>query len=125
MDEESFRLPFEDGAMIRAKNKKASIPVKVWGPDPRCEAEYPRAIVITDPRIMQAMRQMMEGSGPKLFFPFPYTPEFLESFRNSPPELSGILRQNLRANAHFLSRARTERKSRSIMPENSSNSPSI
>jgi hypothetical protein len=87
MDEDSFRLPFEDGALIRAKNKKAYDFVKVWGPDPRSEAEYPSAIVVTDPKIMEAMRQMMEGPGPKIFYPFPYTPKFLESFRNSPPRI--------------------------------------
>jgi hypothetical protein len=30
------------------------------------------------------MRQMMEGSGPKIFSPFPITPEYLESWRNLP-----------------------------------------
>jgi hypothetical protein len=87
MDDDSFRLPFEDGALIRAKNKKAYDFVTVWGPDPRCETGYPTALGTPDPKIMEAMRQMMEGPGPKLFFPFPYTPEFLESFRNSPPRI--------------------------------------
>jgi hypothetical protein len=76
MDEDSFRLPFEDGAMIRAENKKACIPVKVWGPDPRSEAEYPSAIVVTDPKIMEGMRQMMEAPVPKIFSPLPITPKF-------------------------------------------------
>jgi hypothetical protein len=44
MDEDSFRLSFEDGAMIRCKYKKAYDFVTVWGPDPSCEAGYPSAL---------------------------------------------------------------------------------
>jgi hypothetical protein len=44
MDEDSFRLSFEDGAMIRCKYKKAYDFVTVWGPDPGCEAGYPSAL---------------------------------------------------------------------------------
>jgi len=44
MDDDSFRLTFEDGAMIRAKNKKSYDFVTVWGPDPSCEAGYPSAL---------------------------------------------------------------------------------
>ena len=67
MDEDSFRLTFEDGAMIRCKNMKSYDFVKVWGPDPRCETGYPTALGTPDPKIMEAMRQMMEGPGPKMF----------------------------------------------------------
>ncbi|MGH6822560.1 MAG: hypothetical protein ACRECP_03595 [Methylocella sp.] len=44
MDEDSFRLTFEDGAMIRCKYKKAYDFVKVWGPNPFCETGYPTAL---------------------------------------------------------------------------------
>ena len=81
MDEDSFRLNFEDGAMIRAKNKKAYDFVKVWGPDFGCETGYPTAIYLhmVDPEVMEAMRVMMEGPYPKIFSPLPLTPEQLKN----------------------------------------------
>ncbi|MGH6857403.1 MAG: hypothetical protein ACRECP_07140 [Methylocella sp.] len=44
MDEDSFRLTFEDGAMIRCKYEKSYDFVTVSGPDPTCEAGYPSAL---------------------------------------------------------------------------------
>ncbi|MGO9721169.1 MAG: hypothetical protein ACLPOA_11405, partial [Methylocella sp.] len=81
MDEDSFRLNFEDDAMIRAKNKKAYDFVTVYGPDPRCETGYPTAIYLhmVDPEVMEAMRVMMEGPYPKIFSPLPLTPEQLKN----------------------------------------------
>ncbi|MGH6837661.1 MAG: hypothetical protein ACREDT_02435 [Methylocella sp.] len=82
MDDDSFRLAFKDGAMIRCTNKKSYDFVTVWGPDPRCETGYPTALGTPDPKIMEGMRQMIEGPGPKLFFPFPLTPQFVQSLES-------------------------------------------
>jgi len=88
MDEDSFRLNFEDGAMIRAKNKKAYDFVTVYGPDPRCETGYPSAIYLhmVDPDEVEAMRKMILGPYPKIFSPLPMTPKLLESIMASEAE---------------------------------------
>jgi len=90
MDEDSFRLTFEDGALIRCKNRKEKKYdfVKVWGPDPYCETEYPSALVYPepDPEVMEAMRAMIEGPYPKIFSPLPLTPKLLESIMASEAE---------------------------------------
>jgi hypothetical protein len=88
MDEDSFRLNFEDGAMIRAKNKKAYDFVKVWGPDFGCETGYPTAIYLhmVDPDADEAMRKMILGPYPKIFSPLPLTPKLLESIMASEAE---------------------------------------
>lgn len=44
MDDDSFRLTFEDGTLIRCKNRKDYDFVKVWGPDPKLETEYPTVL---------------------------------------------------------------------------------
>jgi hypothetical protein len=81
MDEDSFRLNVEDGAMIRAKNKKAYDFVKVWESDLGYETGYPTAVYphTPDPVAAEAMRRMILGPYPKIFSPLPLTPKLLEA----------------------------------------------
>jgi hypothetical protein len=79
MDDDSFRLTFEDGAMIRCKNKKAYDFVKVWESDLGYETGYPSALGTPDPVAAEAMREMILGPYPKIFMPLPLTPKLLES----------------------------------------------
>jgi hypothetical protein len=44
MDEDSFRLTFEDGTLIRCKNRKDYDFVKIWRPDPKWETAYPTVL---------------------------------------------------------------------------------
>jgi hypothetical protein len=79
MDDDSFRLTFEDGAMIRCKNKKAYDFVKVWESDLGYETGYPSVLGTPDPVAAEAMREMILGPYPKIFMPLPLTPKLLES----------------------------------------------
>jgi hypothetical protein len=57
MDDDSFRLIFEDGTVLRRKYELANSLVEVWGPDRDNFTPYPQALVEPSPEA----REMMEA----------------------------------------------------------------